>query len=267
MPFTLAHPAAVLPLRRVRLLRTVPLVIGAMAPDVQYFLPWRIAKHLPEVTQTYFGSHTFFGTFTFDLPLAFMSLLLIWLLRVPLTAPLGAQAAAKCRTALERFGSQSLNWALAPLSILIGAWTHLAWDSFTHPQGWLVSRISALSAPVSFFGYTGELCHVLQYVSSVFGLAVMAIWFVRLRAPPSRSRHEERAAGGAVLLGVLLAAAGVAGGLETMEHLVWDNPARYHIFYLLLTRITAWFALLYTIAGIVIARGRRRGAAASVTQT
>ncbi|MGH8269395.1 MAG: DUF4184 family protein, partial [Steroidobacteraceae bacterium] len=30
MPFTLAHPAAVLPLRRIGLLRTVPLVIGAM---------------------------------------------------------------------------------------------------------------------------------------------------------------------------------------------------------------------------------------------
>ena len=38
-------------------------------------------------------------------------------------------------------------------------------------------------------------------------------------------------------------------------------PARYHIFYLLLTRTMAWFALLYTIAGILIVLGRRRGAA------
>ncbi|MGH8169636.1 MAG: DUF4184 family protein [Steroidobacteraceae bacterium] len=263
MPFTLAHPAAVLPLRRIGLLRTVPLVIGAMVPDTQYFLPWRIAKHLPEVTQPDFGSHTFFGTFTFDLPVALAMLLLLWLLRAPLAAPLGAWGSAKCRIALERFGGRPINWVLAPLSILIGAWTHLAWDSFTHPEGWMVSRISALSAPVSFFGYTGEMCHVLQYVSSVFGLAVLAIWFVRLPVPPSRSRDGERTAGGPVLLAVLLAAATIVGGLQTMEHLVRDNPARYHIFYLLLTRCVAWFALLYAAAGIFIVRGRRRAAASA----
>lgn len=263
MPFTLAHPAAVLPLRRIGLLRTVPLVIGAMVPDMQYFLPWRLAKHLPEVTQPYFGSHTFFGTFTFDLPVALSILLLLWLLRVPLAAPLGARGGAKCRIALERFGSRPLNWALAPLSVLIGAWTHLVWDSFTHPQGWMVSRISALSAPVSFFGYTGELCHVLQYVSSVFGLAVLAIWFLLLPAPPTWGGDAERSAGGPVLLVVLLAAAALVGGFETMAHLVRDNPASYHILYLLITRCVAWFALLYTATGIFIVRGRRRAAASA----
>jgi hypothetical protein len=266
MPFTLAHPAAVLPLRRLRLMRTVPLVIGAMTPDVPYYLPWRIAKHIPPVTQTYFGSHAFLGTFTFDLPIGLLALLLIWLLRAPLAAPLGPGAKDKCLAALERFGSRPINWVLAPLSILVGAWTHLAWDSFTHPEGWMVSRISALSAPVSFFSYTGELCHVLQYVSSVFGMAVLAIWFARLPAPAEAPREVERSAGGPLLIAVLLAAGAAAGGFETVEHLVRHIPTRYHLFYLLLTRAVAWFALLYTVAGILIVRGRRRQAAASVTQ-
>jgi hypothetical protein len=39
MPFTLAHPAAILPLRGWRYLRTAPLILGAMAPDLPYFLP------------------------------------------------------------------------------------------------------------------------------------------------------------------------------------------------------------------------------------
>ena len=39
MPFTLAHPAAVLPLRGIRFLRMAPLVIGALTPDVPYYLP------------------------------------------------------------------------------------------------------------------------------------------------------------------------------------------------------------------------------------
>lgn len=262
MPFTLAHPAAVLPLRRLRLMRSVPLIVGAMSPDVPYYLPWRIAKHIPETT------HTFLGTFTLDLPIGLLLLVFIWLLRVPLAAPLGPGAETKIFVSLERFGSQALNWALAPLSILIGAWTHLAWDSFTHPDGWMVLRISALSAPVSFFSYTGELCHVLQYVSSVFGLAVLAVWFVRLPAPgPGQGlANAERSTGGLLLLAALFAAAAAAGGAETVEHIMRHIPARYHLFYLLLTRTTAWFVLLYTVAGIVMTRARRRSAAASVTQ-
>jgi hypothetical protein len=252
MPFTLAHPAAVLPLRRVPLMRTVPLIIGAMTPDVPYYFPWRIAKHIPVVT------HTFVGTLTLDLPMGLVMLLLIWLLRAPLAAPAGPLVEAKCLAALERFGGQASNWALAPLSILIGAWTHLAWDSVTHADGWMVSRISALSAPVTFFSYTGELCHVLQYASSVFGLAVLAIWLLRLPEPTPQVRKEGRPAGGILLLAVLLAVAAAAGGVETVEHIVEHTPARYRLFYLLLTRTTAWFALLYTVAGVVIVLGRRR---------
>lgn len=260
MPFTLAHPAAVIPLRRVRLLRTVPLIIGAMAPDIPYYLPWRIAKHIPPVT------HTLVGTFTIDLPMGVLLLVFIWLLRKPLAAPLWRGGRDKCFGALERFGSRPGNWVLAPLSLLIGSWTHLAWDSFTHPDGWMVSRISALSAPVSFFSYTGELCHVLQYASSVFGLAVLAVWFLRLPAPPGEPANRERSAGGPLLLAGLFMAAAAAGGIETLEHLMRQIPARYHLFYLLITRTTAWFALLYTVAGIVMVRGRRRAATASVTQ-
>ncbi|HUN72109.1 MAG TPA: DUF4184 family protein [Steroidobacteraceae bacterium] len=261
MPFTLAHPAAVLPLRRLRLMRTVPLIIGAMAPDIPYYLPWRIAKHIPPTT------HTLLGTFTLDLPIGLLLLLFIWLLRAPLAAPLGPGARDKCFIALERFGSRPRNWALAPLSILVGTWTHLAWDSFTHADGWMVGRIPALSAPVSLFSYTGELCHVLQYASSVFGLAVMAIWLMRLPQPmPAGRPADGERSGGPLLLAALFAAAAAAGGLETAEHLLWHIPAAYHLFYLLLTRTTAWFAVLYTLAGIVIVRGRRRAAGASVTQ-
>jgi len=258
MPFTLAHPAAVLPLRRLRLMRTVPLVIGAMAPDVPYYLPWRIAKHIPQTT------HTALGSVTLDMPIGLLLLLVVWLLRAPLAAPLWPEARSKLFAALDRFGSRPRNWALAPLSLFIGIWTHLAWDSFTHTDGWMVSRISALSAPVSFFSYTGELCHVLQYACSVFGLVVLAIWFMLLPAPAQQPHDDERTAGGPVLLVALLAAAAVAGGVEATVHLLHHTKEyeRYHLFYLLLTRTTAWFALMYTLAGAIIVRGRQRRRAA-----
>ena len=261
MPFTLAHPAAVLPLRRFRLMRTVPLIIGAMTPDVPYYLPWRIAKHLPDVT------HTLLGTFTLDLPIGLLLLFIVWLLRVPLVAPLGPGARAKCAAAMERFGGRPRNWLLAPLSILVGAWTHLAWDSFTHADGWMVERIPALSAPVSLFSYTGQLCHVLQYACSVFGLAVVAIWFVRLPVPAAAPGNGERSPGGPVLLAALVAAAAAIGTYVSMVNLGWHLGPAYRVIYLLLTRTTAFFAALYLLAGLVIrAARRRRSAAASVTQ-
>lgn len=261
MPFTLAHPAAVLPLRRAPLMRTVPLVLGAISPDVPYFLPWRIAKYIPQGM-----THTLLGTFTLDLPFGILMLLFVWLLRVPLAAPLGPASQARCLAALERFGSRPGNWLAAPLSLLVGSWTHLVWDSFTHADGWLVSRVSALSAPVTLFSYTGELCHVLQYASSIFGLIVLAIWFARSRVPSSEVRNAERSAGGPLLLCVLLAIASAAGGFETLVHFARPIAPSYHLVYLLLTRSMAWFALLYTVAGILLVRGRRRAAAASVTQ-
>jgi hypothetical protein len=266
MPFTLAHPAAVLPLRRVRLMRTVPLIIGAMTPDAPYFTPWHLSRHAPELT------HSFLGTFTLDLPIGLVMLALLWLLRAPLAAPLWPSAEAKCFCAMERFGKRPGNWMLAPLSILIGAWTHVLWDSFTHADGWMVSRISALSAPVSFFSYTGQLCHVLQYASSVFGLAVLAIWFARLPAPLAESPRAERSIGGLLLLVVLIAAAAAAGALETvqhigaMEHYAGVSPTRYQVFFLLITRGMTSFAVIYAAVGAVIVRGRRRAAGASVTQ-
>src|SRR5579883_1020860 len=257
MPFTLAHPAAVLPLRRARLLRTLPLVVGALSPDLPYYLPWRIAKHIPPI------SHTAFGLFAFDVPVGLLMLACVWLLRAPLAAPLGTVGRTKGLAALKRFGGRPLNWALAPLSVLVGAWTHLAWDSLTHPDGWMVLRVPALSAPVTLFSYTGELCHVLQYASSVFGLTVLAIWFARLPAPVPEAGDGERSAGGPLLLMALLLAGFAVGGLETLEHVLWHIPAKYHLFYLLLTRTTSWFALLYTVAGVIIVRGERRRTAAA----
>ena len=47
MPFTLAHPASVLPLRHAPQLRTAPLIIGAMVPDLPYFLPGKFQRLHP----------------------------------------------------------------------------------------------------------------------------------------------------------------------------------------------------------------------------
>ena len=222
-----------------------------MSPDVPYYLPWRIAKHIPPIT------HTFRGTFTLCLPIGMALLGFCWLLRNVLVAPLWASARAKCLRAIERFGEQPVNWVLAPLSILIGAWSHIAWDSFTHADGWMVRRVSALSAPVTIGSYTGQLCHVLQYASSVFGLAVLAVWFLRMPTPEHPGQEGLHPAGSAFLMAVLVAIATGVGTYDTLRHLQPHDTARYHLLYLLLTRTVAWFALLHTVTGTGLLLTRR----------
>lgn len=250
MPFTLAHPAAVLPLRRVPLLMTVPLIIGAVAPDIPYYFPARIAQYIPHQT------HTLRGTFTLDVPMGMAVLLILWFLRAPLTAPLGARARTLCCTALQRFGCRPLHWMLAPLSILVGAWTHVLWDSFTHPYGWMVQHIAMLRVPITIGGYSGELCHVLQYLSSVLGLTALAIWFLRRPAPSATDEPPARS-GGLILMAALLLAAAAPAGIEVHRDVTPHITSIYRICYLVLTRMIAWFALFYTIAGLVIARVSR----------
>jgi hypothetical protein len=250
MPFTLAHPAAVLPLRRLTFLQTVPLIIGSITPDLPYYVPGRIARAMPE-------THTFFGSFAVCVPVGFILLVCGFLLRRPLTALMSARARWLCLRALERFRNRPLYWALAPLSILLGTWTHIAWDSFTHADGWMVRRVPALSAPVAFGWYTGELCHILQYGSSAIGLAVLAIWYRRLPAPALEpaSAGSVRTSAGLVLLLVVVAAI-VIGGLQAAQY-AGHAQTIYRIIYLLLTRIIAWFAVLYLAAGTLVMLNRR----------
>ena len=63
MPFTFAHPAAILPLRRSRFLQTVPLIIGSLVPDVPYYFPGRL------MTRIFLDTHTLHGSIFICLPL------------------------------------------------------------------------------------------------------------------------------------------------------------------------------------------------------
>jgi hypothetical protein len=251
MPFTFAHPAAVLPLRRSRYLQTVPLVIGSLVPDLPYFVPTRFGR-------TFFpDTHTLYGSVSICLPLGLAVLIAILLFREPLTVMLGARARWVCLQSLERFTSRPLHWPIALLSILLGSWTHIAWDSFTHERGWTTARVAALSAPVSVFGWDTATSHLLQYLSSVFGLAVLAFWFrgLILSAPKSVSEDPSRPrASWLALVMISLAALGIG---VSRALLAWHASSYYHLGYLLLTRTIGWFVVLYLLAGLVTLLSRR----------
>lgn len=169
MPFTPAHAAAAFPFRRSRLVWSA-LIIGTMAPDLEYFL--RFEPGQP------FG-HTLPGLFLVTLPLALITL---WLFHSFVKAPFIEllPGGFECRLAPYagkfHFGGVA-RFGLIVASVLTGALTHLAWDSFTHGNTWLVRDWPALRQPMHlrFLG-APPLYKLLQYGSTLFGLAVLAVW-------------------------------------------------------------------------------------------
>jgi hypothetical protein len=173
----------------------------------------------------------------------------MFLLQRPLTALLSSRARALCLRSLSAF-QRPVEWVYAAPAILIGVWTHLAWDSFTHRDGWMVHRISALSAPLTLGPYDEPVYHLLQYLSSVFGLCVLALWYARLPAASASGRGAARSAAGPVLL-LVIAAAVLIGGVQATEHYT-HSPSVYRSVYVLLTDSLRWFAALYLTAGVVL---------------
>src|SRR5262249_55074618 len=69
------------------------------------------------------------------------------------------------------------------LSLAVGAFSHVAWDSLTHENGWVVERVPALSASL---GHGPRVYKVLQHGSTVVGLSLLAYWsldWLRRQAP------------------------------------------------------------------------------------
>jgi len=243
VPFTLAHPAAVLPLRGLRHLRMAPLTVGAVTPDLPYFLPGGIAHYVPV-------THAFVHSFTVDLALGYALLGSLVVLQRPLTALLSTRARAVCLRALLPF-RRPIEWAFAAPAILLGVWTHLLWDSFTHRDGWIVHRVEALSAPLVLGPYNGTVFHALQYLSSVVGLCVLVLWYGRLPTPGvSVGPGAARSAAAPVLL-LVVAAALLIGGVQGVENFERTHSV-YRALDVLLTNALPWFAALYLTAGIVL---------------
>lgn len=252
MPFTLAHPAAIMPLRRIRYLPTLALLVGSVIPDVPYYLPNRA------FTLSLVDLHTLSGALLAGVPLGMLILALGLLLRRPLTALMTARARWVSLREAEAFLAHPANWLLAIPAIYVGALTHILWDGFTHGDTWITRRVDVLNEPVDVFGlYTGPVSHILQYVTTVLGFLVIWYWYrlVAAEAPPEAApgshRRRLRRAWTLVLVGAL-----IMGVVYTMRA-YHQFPTVYGLFYLLLTRTTAWFMLLYVIAGVMVLRAQR----------
>jgi hypothetical protein len=216
MPFTIAHTVTAKPLERLTGGRLVlsGLVVGAMAPDFEYLV------HLhPQRTI----GHTIPGLFVLCLPTSLVVLLLWHRLVGPALARLlrpGTGGLTAGWAAPAPFGPPARFAALCA-SIVIGSFSHIAWDAFTHESGLFVSLWSGFRANVGPGGL--PVYKLLQYGSSLFGMTLLGLWAHRAAqrpAPPasapalSRARRTVAGAvvGGFLLLGGVGAVQGATNG-------------------------------------------------------
>ncbi len=206
MPFTLAHPAAVLPLRRMGLPLSA-LVVGSMAPDFEYLIRLEPRSVI---------SHTVPGLALFCVPVGLL-VLVIWH-RVwcqPLLALWDPRDGAREATP----GPVFTFWPLGRLlllaaAVLLGAATHLGWDAFTHEHGWVVEHVPPLAQP-AFTTAWGSIAvfKLLQHGSTLAGLGVLVAYLRSdLAFRPALRVSRPRA------LGTAVTGCGFVGALAGLAH-------------------------------------------------
>lgn len=243
MPFTLAHPAAVWPLRRVRYLAPIPLIVGSLTPDFVGFLfaPIRGAMAY---------SHTLAGTLLADLAMGYV---LLWLLRVlqgPLTVLLWEPHRSFARQSLARYFATRACWLVALPSLIVGSWTHVVWDSFTHAGRWGVRHIPLLQQPLWLSSeHPIELYHVLQYACSVIGLAVIAAWYL-CSLKESGLRRDSGGRWRKLLLSSMVTLSVLAGTTAAASLPISSVGAIYRAASITSVITMASFAVTYLLAGL-----------------
>lgn len=235
MPFTVAHAAAALPLRKLNLVWSA-FIVGSMAPDFLYVIG--------SVKYRLVG-HGFPGVLLFTVPVSFGVLWFFhFAIKRPIAGllPIGVQQRLSGQLGQFTFKGPRRIMAITS-SIVLGIATHLLWDSFTHAYTWpwrhLVWLQLWFKLPVVGWMPGFEL---LQYASTILGLLALAVWILlwyrdtsptigNLSAPHMKSR---------VPLAVLMFfVAGVAGVLRA--EMLASASTTSHIFdrYVLNFSVTA----------------------------
>ncbi len=226
MPYTLAHPAAVLSFRRVAVFSKTALVIGAMAPDFE---------HLLRLEPVSLYSHSIIGLFLFCWPIGLLATWLyrkIWIL--PLTTLLPF---------LEQYKEKS-NFIRDSLSIVVGASTHLLWDGFTHANRFGTQLLPSLNAKIDLFSLSIPMWNILQHLSTLIGLSILlAVVISRcLKASPTWWYEYSWK--------IVLIALGLFGAAILSTHLFWPSVSAKKYVVLSANNFLVLLIVLLTVIGV-----------------
>jgi len=265
LPFTLSHPAAIIPLHKLlgRRVSISAMVIGSMSPDFAYFLPGVSGLM----------THSLRGIFSFCLPAGLLMYFIFHLLvKRPASLLLPGPVLARLRN--TAFGAPGLPatsvWVLA-CSVMLGAATHIGWDAFTHRSSAIVSHFEIFRIVVfNSGGYILYLYKLLQHLSTAFGLLVLAWWIKSwLDATPAVAEAqlledaeqpglEGRAR--AYIVGGIVAVSALCGGSAGIMRA--GLPLERWLFHVVVAGLSgaALALLFYCLAWAAVGAGRRRNA-------
>ena len=209
MPWTFAHPAAVLPFRKVGQFRLplAALVVGSMTPDLGYYVAqFRLATF----------AHSTLGVLLVCLPAGALVLALFSVIRPALIQLLphphryAVVGALRARPRTKR--PQDL--ALAAIGLVVGAATHTTWDSFTHATGFAVQLMPILQARLFEIGSRQmHVYNLIQHASTLIGLGALVATYCRwLRSQPpipAATNHRQERLRYVVLMGCFACACAV----------------------------------------------------------
>ena len=182
MPFTFSHPLFAVPMKVAapRVFSLTGLILGSMSPDFEYFI------HLEPYRSI---GHTTAGLFLHAIPLSIICALIFHLIiKRPLVAhlPSWMDMDARAKGLTESRDQDSIRRSFSfILSVIIGFWTHIFVDAWTHHTGFFVEIIPTMHAIIVGL----PLYKWLQYIFSLSGMAVQAsliVWYL-YRVPLSRT--------------------------------------------------------------------------------
>lgn len=174
MPFTLSHPAAVIPM--LRYVKTpmgiLALLVGSVSPDIGYY-----CRAFDWAT----NAHSLLGSGLICVPsgMVMMGIILFLRKRVLFLMPYRhREAVAPFLNPPDHFTPKL--FLVICFLLWIGAVTHIGWDAFTHRSGWFVMHIPVLSKPQIIIGDTSlPVFYLLQQASTVMGLLCVVIFYYR----------------------------------------------------------------------------------------
>jgi hypothetical protein len=182
MPFTFSHPSLVVPLlyahRRYKWLSATGLIIGSMAPDAEKFLRLKLASQ---------HSHTIASIFYFSCPVSLgLAFVFHMLVRRPLIqhlpAPLYRRVSRYTNFDWPSYWRQH-TWGVL-LSIVIGATSHLFWDSFTHDNTLITSAVPESADFIRLGSKVMPVWQLVALVSTVIGALIIGyvVWKMPVNA-------------------------------------------------------------------------------------
>lgn len=167
MPFTFAHPSIVFPVFKKfpKFFSATGLIAGSIIPDFEYFV--RLYS-LSVIT------HTKRGLLLIDVPAAVLLSIAFHLFIKQSLIPNLPKSIRKYFIHLLHADWMTYfkrNFPTVIVSSLIGAATHIAWDSISHTTGQMVQRVSFLSTEIIFNG--AYIYRIIWWLSSLLGC-----WYV-----------------------------------------------------------------------------------------